>query len=177
MVTTLFRRVGDIARRGAGDFTWSGQLMGGAGTATLVVRPHGITGQITVGGESYWITPIGDGQQVITRIPHQLQFPEHPPDAQTPPDQSQADISITPCAPDGTEADVVAFYTPAAKEQRASTGGDIESDIQLSIDVSTEVMKNSDAKASLKLVETRELAYQETGSLSPMFTRSVTCPP
>lgn len=148
----------DRIQRTDTDFTWYGRLLSGVGSATLVVRPDGVSGVVDANGESYSIVPIaGERQLVIRTQPGPVEPPSPPAPPATPvkPGATSIKPSSLPvaaakaaCSGQGTDIDVLVVYTAVAK---AHVGATIDSQIQLWTDDTKKIMKDSKTGATVNL--------------------------
>ncbi|HLG29165.1 MAG TPA: M12 family metallo-peptidase [Candidatus Brocadiales bacterium] len=150
-----------IETRSTDRYTWYGHIEGIEHSQIIIVVEDGNTsGDIVIPEGLYQIRSVGGGVHAIYEI-DQSAFP---PCA----DPIPIEIEDTPFEPrtvprdDGSIIDILVVYTQAA----ANAYGNINSEIQLSIDISNLVYSNSLITQRLRLVGTAQVAYTETGSAS-----------
>jgi hypothetical protein len=158
---TLSRRSEDV--RSPGDFTYYGTLSGVPGQATLVVRDGNITGSIQDQGALYRIEPVGNGVHAVIKVDQGRFPPEHPPSFEQ--KERRGDIQAPPTTQDIATSDalvgidVLVAYTTGAR----NAVSDINATIQLAVAEANQSYLNSGINLRLRLVDSFEVAYSETG--------------
>ena len=150
-----------LARSGD-DFTWIGEMPGGAGEATLVVRGGNVTGSIRKGKDLYRVAPVGGGVHALVSVDESRFPPEHPPTYTQ--RERRGDSRGLPAlqdVPPGTRSqiDVLVPYTAAPR----AAVPDIQALIQLAVDETNQSYRNSQINIDLRLVGTLEIPYVEAG--------------
>jgi hypothetical protein len=158
---TLSKRSEDV--RSPSDFTYYGALSGVPGQATLVVHDGNITGSIQDQGTLYRIEPVGNGVHALIKVDQRRFPPEHPPsfeekerrgDIQAPPTTQDLATSDAPVG-----IDVLVAYTTGAR----NAVSDINATIQLAVAEVNQSYLNSGINIKLRLVDSFEVGYSETG--------------
>jgi hypothetical protein len=158
---TLTKRSEDV--RSPEDFTWYGTLTDVPGQATLVVRNGNITGSIQDQGTLYRIEPVGNGVHALIKVDQSRFPPEHPPSFQE--KERRGDIQAPNALQDTSRADAIAgidvlvAYTTGAK----NAVSDINATIELAVAEANQSYVNSGINIKLRLVDSFELSYAETG--------------
>ena len=154
-----------------GDFTWLGRVATGQGDVVLVVHDGNATGSVRDGLDLYKIEPLGEGLHAIVKIDASRFPPEHPPGFEEIERAGRPAGDFVP--PKGGEdeqagqsgqlapqvIDVLVAYTPAARTAVA----DIRATIQLAVAESNQSYVNSGVNIQLRLVDSFELSYSESG--------------
>ncbi|MEK8030797.1 M12 family metallo-peptidase [Ideonella sp. DXS29W] len=155
-----------IELREGADHVWIGQVSGQEGQAILVVRDGQITGSVRDGTDLYRIEPLGQDLHAIVKINPAGFPPEHPASFKGIERRAASEPlpSLAPSpdmlAPEATQQiDVLVAYTPSA---RASVA-DIKATIDLAVAESNQSYLNSGVNIQLRLVDSFELNYSESG--------------
>jgi hypothetical protein len=151
--------------RSTGPQSWSGRVEGQPpGRFTLVTVKDAVAAIIRAPGVgTYRIRRGGEGH-----VAQQIDEAAYPPcavdDAADPEPQAALAMGLPGCA-DGSEIDVLVFYTPLA---RAAAGGTaaIEAEANLFIAESNDAYANSQLGLQINMVHLEEIDYDESSSYS-----------
>lgn len=158
-----------IDTRSPKDFTWLGRVAAGQGDVVLIVHDGNVTGSVRDGLDLYKIEPLGQGLHAIVKIDASRFPPEHPPAFEeveragrpagdlvppTGPGEAQSGQLLAPQV-----IDVLVAWTPAAR----TAVSDIHATIQLAVAESNQSYVNSGVNIQLRLVDSFELSYSESG--------------
>ena len=175
-----------IDRRGAGNFTWHGKIQGHPqGRASFTVVGGDISGIVELGdtgkarGRNYKVQSNRDGLKVLEELDTSAFPPDHPPGAGDPvapvtPKRSAVDASGAlsfGSAPDAFDIkadsaatiDVLVVYS---NQTAAAAGSAIAAQIQQAIDTANTVYANSGVSTRLRLVQSQQVSYNESGDFA-----------
>lgn len=176
-------------RHANGRVSWAGATADSLGWVQLVLAPAGLYGMVTSGKSRYWIEPIGEGLHAIVELDDSKFPPEHPANAPTGTRAStrtrvsgsaantssvsgfgagssaafqamrQGPRAVFDYTADNTpgDLDLVVVYTAAA----ASATADIESLVQLAVDVENTSYSDSYVSLTASVVYSGQVTYNE----------------
>ncbi len=148
-----------VDRRGAGRYTVAGRVAGG-GRALFTVVDGRMIGQVITPRGTVRIEPRGDAH--VAFVPGPL--PESPDDWRDPPPRtgsSRGSGGSDALFPD--ELHVALFYTGAVVD---SLGPDLDVTLQATVDALADVFANSAVPMTARMVVSREVDYEESGTMS-----------
>ncbi|MGC2234863.1 MAG: M12 family metallo-peptidase [Pyrinomonadaceae bacterium] len=151
--------------RTADDYTWRGKLVEGkfSGDVSLTFKKGFVSGLIYAPNAVYEIVPRGD-KQILVEL-NQTLFPECAGNVKGDQTKNNRRTENALAGVDsGDKIDVLVLYTTPVKN---SLGGDAQAQAfaQQAIDISNTTYLNSKIRQRLRLVNARETAIAETGSL------------
>jgi hypothetical protein len=155
-----------VERRSKSRYSWFGRVDGMEhSSVVLTIEDGNMAGNITIDGKIYQVRPAGDGIHSIREIDQSGFPPEAPPIPVEVPVEEQDAQTFAPPAPkfdDGSIIDVMVVYT----DDVAAASPNILSEIQLAIDETNTSYANSGINQRLRLIDTVEVNYAETGNMS-----------
>ncbi len=156
-----------VEERSESRYTWFGHVSGrGYSSVILTIENGDMAGQISIGGWTYHVRPVGNEIHVVSELDLSA-IPPAPPCESPPhqyPDKSSISAEQYTAAPqlqndDGSTIDVMVVYTDDAARAVAN----IEAEIQLAVDVTNKSYEDSFIFQRIRLVHTAEIDYQESG--------------
>ena len=144
-------------------YSLSGRIASG-GAITWVVRDGAVTGTIWTPSASYDVVPQSGGIHAVRKVDQSAALPFGEPlavDVDRPPGRPLTAASRD----DGSRADVLVFWTPAAS---SAAGGQsaIRTAIDLYVATTNDALRNSGANLQIRLVGAEEVAYTEVPGAS-----------
>jgi hypothetical protein len=154
-----------VVERSTGPQSWSGRVEGQPpGRFTLVTVKDAVAAIIRAPGVgTYRIRRVGDGH-VAQQIDETANAPCAVDDAADPEPQAALAMGLPGCA-DGSEIDVMVFYTPLARADAGGTAA-IEADANLFVAEANDAYANSQIGLQINLVHLEEIDYDESGTYS-----------
>lgn len=150
----------------SGNLIWNGSVKGSPeSTVTLVVHEEVAAGTIQHDGHLYKITYNGTDKHIIQEVQPHEPFPELPPIEVDLPTQLEQQAAPAQSNDDGSVVDIMILYTPAARQAQGGRQA-IEALIDLAVEETNQAFFNSKIDSRLRLVQTAEVSYVESGSLS-----------
>ena len=165
----LFARLSALESRGPGDLTWRGTLLDEPGGGVTLTLENGyVVGLVTTRSAVWEIRTLSDGGQSVDRI-EQDRFPACGTPPAPGPTTRLGDVDPCPDPEDGDRADVLAMYTPQARD---AAGGvpQIEALIQAAVDNANTAFINSQMPLRFHLVGTALANHDDTGNSSTDLT-------
>src|SRR6267378_2501150 len=164
----------DVVAQSGDAVAWYGRVQGAPyGQATFVRTGDRLIGSATRGdGKVYQVRTAEDGTQWNLEIDQSL-LPDGETDAPAvapgPAVASSAAASHAVAPDDGSTIDVLVLYTPAARQAALGTTG-IQQLVQLGIAETNQGYLNSGVIQRVRLVNTQEINYVESSSISNDLT-------
>jgi len=165
----------DVVPQSGDAVAWYGRVQGAPyGQATFVRTGDRLIGSATRGdGKVYQVRTAEDGSQWMLEIDQSLL-----PDETDPPDAASLPAMPAPVtasdavtsAGDGSTIDVLVLYTPAARQAAGGTTS-MQQLVQLGIAETNQGYMNSGVIQRVRLVNTQEINYVESSSISQDLTR------
>ena len=165
----IFVAESDKIERTERGVTWTGHLRDVAlSQVVLVINGDVVAGNISMPMARYHIRYAGGGAHEVQRI-DQSRFPRDEvstpiPESNLLAGQSQQDTAPGVQADDGSIIDVMGVYSAAARAAAGSTAA-IKTLIDLAVTETNQSYQNSGITQRVRLVNTTEVAYTETGNL------------
>ncbi len=154
--------IDDVTKNPSGSTSWIGHLRGEAYSQfVLVVGGGQMAGSVTLPGAIYGIRYKDGNVHVISEIDGMVEPREGPP---IPVDVPLDSAPRHPSGPadDGSIIDVMVVYTQAARDGAGGTTGMLNL-IDLAVSESNQTYANSGIAQRLRLVNSAEVAYEESG--------------
>lgn len=140
------------------------------GAATLVVRGDKILGSVTVGTESYSISPLSGGLHAIARIDSSAFPPDEPaePAAAATEEESDDNDAPIPGSTGSYDLRIAIAYTPAVAQMMRTSQIDPEQVASYAIAKSNEGFENSGMKTRFVLAGVRQVVGAEPGDVATL---------
>lgn len=191
LTLNLFADVRVIAARTRADVIdaegtyWTGRIEGSdAGEASFVQRGPWLAGHVHLGGRTFIVRAQADGTHAVDEVdeanhpqcgggrrPTASAIREGMPAAPGQAATSSVTMPLAAADEAGPVIDLLVVYTPAARAAAAGGAEGLRAEIDLAVADLNDAMANSEVEGLARLLAAREVAYQESGSMSTDLDR------
>lgn len=150
-----------------GGYAWIGRVQGIEPSQVVFVINQGQTaGNIAVPGGFYEVRYLGNNIHAVVQIDQSA----YPGDTPIPVELPENPAPIQPAADDGSQIDVLVAYTAITRQAAGGTTA-IENLINLAVTETNQSYANSGIGQRLRLVNTTEVSYAESGNIDTDLSR------